>query len=84
MKVRCISNKGIAQPAGATEWTVVKDGLAGSLTIGKIYEVLEIEGLDYRIVDDEGEDYLYPAEFFEVVEATSLERHFLERRSSNK
>lgn len=84
MKVKCICNKGIAQPEGSKEWVEVSDGLAGSLTIGRIYEVLEIDGVDYRIVDDEGEDYLYPAEFFEIVEATPLERHFLATQSTNK
>ncbi len=37
---------------------------------GKIYDVIEISpkmGF-YRIVDGSGEDYLYPPEFFEVVE----------------
>lgn len=84
MKVKCISNKGIAQPEGSTEWVEVTDGLAGSLTVGKIYEVLDIEGDDYRIVDDEGEDYLYPAELFEVVEASMLERHFLKKQSVDR
>lgn len=84
MKVKCIYNKGIAQPEGSKEWVEVQDGLAGSLTIGKIYEVLEIDGADYRIIDDEGEDYLYPAEFFKIVETTPLERHLLEKDSLNK
>lgn len=35
---------------------------------GKIYEVLSIEKGWYRIVDEEGEDYLYAPEMFEVVE----------------
>ncbi|MFQ5864829.1 MAG: hypothetical protein ACE5IW_06315 [bacterium] len=84
MKVKCICNKGIVQPEGSQQWLEVKDGLAGSLTIGKIYEVLEIDGADYRIIDDEGEDYLYPAEFFEIVEATPLERTFLQKQSIDK
>jgi len=84
MKVKCISNQGIAQPEGSTEWVEVKDGLAGSLTIGKIYEVLEIDGGDYRIIDDEEEDYLYPTEFFEIVVATPLERHYLEKQFIKK
>lgn len=84
MKVKCISNKGIAQPEGSTEWVEVEDGLAGSLTIGKVYEVLEIDGGDYRIVDDEGEDYLYPMAFFEIVDATPLERRYLEKQSMRK
>ena len=38
------------------------------LTNGKIYEVISIEKAWYRIVDDSGEDYLYPPEQFEIVE----------------
>lgn len=39
-----------------------------SLTKGKIYDVIAIEGGLYRIVDDTGEDYLFYPEEFEVVE----------------
>lgn len=35
------------------------------LTSGRDYEVLSVENGWYRIVDDSGEDYLYPAELFE-------------------
>ena len=35
---------------------------------GEIYEVLSIEKGWYRIVDDTGEDYLYPPEAFEIAE----------------
>lgn len=38
------------------------------LTNGKIYEVLSVERGYYRIVDDSGEDYLYPPRYFEIVE----------------
>ena len=38
------------------------------LTNGKIYEVMSIERKWYRIIDDSGEDYLYPPEQFEIVE----------------
>lgn len=38
------------------------------LTSGKVYEVLSIEKGWYRIVDDSGEDYIYPPDNFEVVE----------------
>ena len=34
---------------------------------GKIYDVISIENTWYRIVDEEGEDYLYPPELFEVI-----------------
>ncbi len=39
-----------------------------ALTHNKIYEVLSTEKGWYRIIDDTGEDYLYPAENFEVIE----------------
>ena len=38
------------------------------LTNGKIYDVMSVEKRFYRIVDDSGEDYLYPPKYFEVVE----------------
>lgn len=37
------------------------------LTHGKIYEVLAVERGWYRIVDDSGEDYLYPQHMFYVL-----------------
>lgn len=36
------------------------------LTHGKIYDVLSVEKGWYRVVDDSGEDYLYPPEYFEI------------------
>ncbi len=37
-------------------------------TKNKVYDVLAIEKGWYRIVDDSGEDYLYPPQMFEIVE----------------
>ena len=45
---------------GATEYL--------ALTHGKIYEVLSVEKGWYRILDDSGDDYLYPPGNFIVVE----------------
>ena len=42
-----------------------------SLDKNKIYNVLTIEKDWYRIIDKTGEDYLYPSEEFEIVEADS-------------
>ncbi len=48
-------------------------GINIDLTVGKIYEVLEIKEREdytyYRIVDDCGEDYIYGASCFEIMEA---------------
>jgi hypothetical protein len=41
--------------------------LASSLTIDKVYEVLAVEHGMYRIVDDTGEDYLFPKAMFRRV-----------------
>lgn len=38
------------------------------LTHGKNYDVVSAEKGWYRIVDDSGEDYLYPPEQFEIIE----------------
>lgn len=35
---------------------------------GKIYDVISIEHDWYRIIDESEEDYLYPPEFFEIIE----------------
>ncbi|MFI3209044.1 MAG: hypothetical protein R3Y24_09430 [Eubacteriales bacterium] len=37
------------------------------LTNEKIYDVLSIEKGWYRIIDDSGEDYLYPPKYFEEI-----------------
>lgn len=34
---------------------------------GKTYDVISIENGWYRVIDEEGEDYLYPPELFEIV-----------------
>ncbi len=38
------------------------------LTHGKVYDVLSIEMKMYRVLDDSGDDYLYPKGLFEIVE----------------
>ena len=38
------------------------------LTNGKVYDVISVERGFYRVVDDSGEDYLYPPDNFEIVE----------------
>lgn len=45
---------------GKTEYLV--------LTNNKVYEVKSIEKDWYRIIDESGEDYLYPLQYFEVIE----------------
>ena len=62
--VQCVSVK---------PWLVIpgddEPGGCHDLTLGKIYEMTGVEGKGsfYRIVDDSGEDYLYPVSHFRVV-----------------
>ena len=55
---------------------------ADDLTLGRLYEVIkpaDSHGM-LRIIDDSGEDYLYPAALFapvEVQEATASQLHAL-------
>lgn len=46
----------------------IKDTISFCLTKNKVYEVLSVEKKWYRVIDDSGEDYLYPPENFETVE----------------
>ncbi|SJM93638.1 hypothetical protein [Crenothrix polyspora] len=52
------------------ENTSLGDFSTDDLTLGRLYEVVEeidSRGM-LRIVDDSGEDYLYPAQLFEPIE----------------
>jgi hypothetical protein len=65
MNVRCVNNDSLHSPEGSSEWINVPN--SGDLTIGKIYNVIAVENGFYRILDDSGEDYLYPAALFEII-----------------
>ena len=45
---------------GKTDFLVLKNN--------KIYDVISIERGWYRIIDDSGDDYLYPPDMLEIVE----------------
>jgi hypothetical protein len=62
--VQCVSTQPWLVYPGCDE-----PGGCHDLTLGKIYEMLGVEGQGsfYRIVDDSGEDYLYPISHFRVV-----------------
>lgn len=46
------------------------DFSSDDLTLGRLYEVIEEEDSHgmLRLIDNSGEDYLYPADYFETVE----------------
>lgn len=43
------------------------------LTLGRIYEVIGIEADDYRLLNDGGLPYLYPAQLFDLVDESMPE-----------
>lgn len=45
----------------------------GDIPIGKEYDVIAVEDGWYRIIDESGEDYIYPPELFEVTDETGCE-----------
>ena len=63
--VQCISVRPWLTYPGCDE-----PGGCHDLTLGRIYEMLGVEarGSFYRILDDSGEDYLYPKELFSSID----------------
>ncbi|MFT5046000.1 MAG: hypothetical protein ACI8UP_002978 [Porticoccaceae bacterium] len=70
LKVRCISTKAYLKemPDGSFLQGQLEGDLI-SLTLNKIYDALEEDDEDYRVIDNTNEDYLYPKMMFEVVGA---------------
>jgi hypothetical protein len=62
--VQCISVLPWLKYPGADE-----SGGCHDLTLGKIYQMLGVEGRGsfYRIIDDSGEDFLYPISHFKAL-----------------
>ncbi len=57
---------------------IANDGCAASLEPRKIYRALGEERDMLRVVDESGEDYLYPASLFVRVELTDAARTALD------
>ncbi|MBK9712370.1 MAG: hypothetical protein IPO81_13775 [Kouleothrix sp.] len=69
LKLRCVTNRFqlVRNPEG--HLSVGDDDVTPFLIPGKLYDLLGVEEGWYRIVDEEGEDYLYPPYLFEPIEA---------------
>ena len=67
LKVRCIDNRPYLKETERGLTVELHHGEMASLTIGQVYEVLSEEHGFYRIVDNTGEDYLYPKEMFAIL-----------------
>lgn len=71
--VRCVNNQAYI----AYKNQPPPDYRLVSLTVGQIYKVappVEHDGEMLRVIDNEGENYLYPADYFEPVENTRTTR----------
>lgn len=71
--VRCIKNNTYIQHRNEP---FQEEGLA-SLTVGRVYKALlptedERRLGELRVIDNEGEDYIYPADYFEQVDFTAI------------
>lgn len=66
----------MARPTNQLAWCVDNDGYLASLERNKLYRVLpdkDAEDLKMvRVIDESGEDYLFPVECFEIVEGAKL------------
>jgi hypothetical protein len=67
MRVVCIDNRQFLFARRADGSIVPPTPPTTDLTVGKVYEVLAEEHGMYRVVDDSGEDYLYPTNKFRPV-----------------
>lgn len=68
LRVRCISTKPyLRESPGGALIEGQFDGDMISLTLNKIYDVIEEDDEYYRIIDDTDEDYLYPKVMFALV-----------------
>ena len=47
---------------------VLKEKSYPDLTIGNLYQVIGIEADDFRIINNDGSPYLYPACLFEIID----------------
>jgi hypothetical protein len=68
LKVRCVDNRAyLAEGPDGFLHVGPVEGETTDVTIGRLYEVLWEDEYFYRIVDDMGEDYMYPKYMFERV-----------------
>jgi hypothetical protein len=69
----------MADPANALAICVKNDGYGASLEFRKVYEFLpDAEASKHeqlRVVDESGEDYLYPKDYFVCIELPQAARH---------
>ena len=62
---------------------VENKGYEGSLRKGKVYEIIRPQGgdqsYDARVIDEEGEDYLYPNDWFVPIDLSKMQDRILRK-----
>jgi len=80
MSTNAVTNR---QPRLIYVVCIANDGYETELLIGKVYRVLRpLKGdrpVEIRVVDESGEDYLYPAKWFVKVELPPKAKRVLSR-----
>ncbi|MGE0324905.1 MAG: SMI1/KNR4 family protein [Polyangiaceae bacterium] len=67
-RVRCIDNRPYLNAQKEPIEFEPQEGAMTDLVLGKVYPVYRVEHGMYRIIDESGEDYLYPKYMFERLE----------------
>ena len=67
MKAVCIDNRAFIGGDRERGVTAPRPSDRADLTVGRTYEVLDEDHGMYRVVDDSGEDFLYPKRMFQAV-----------------
>jgi len=82
------SHSARGRPTGRFVVCIENSGYPASLELHKIYRLVPdadaARDADVRIVDESGEDYLYPAEWFAAVELPRRVKTSLLRRSAQR
>ncbi len=64
--VRCVKNEGFIYDQDGKRF----NDAVHDLTVGRVYKVappVENDGASLRVIDESGEDYLYPPDYFEPI-----------------
>ncbi|PCC70699.1 putative aminoacrylate hydrolase RutD [Nannocystis exedens] len=70
VRVRCVRNSEVFVPdatTGALRWDPEAESACASLIVGSTYEVTGVSPREFGVIDECGEDYGYPPQWFEPV-----------------
>ncbi|MCY1067445.1 alpha/beta hydrolase [Nannocystis sp. RBIL2] len=70
VRVRCVRNSEVFMPdavTGSLHWDPEAESRCASLVVGSTYEVTGVSAREFGVIDECGEDYGYPPQWFEPV-----------------